>query len=86
MLSDLSVSASSARRQRRLRPKLDVCLRRRVRSGEIKRRPGPKSNAGGCEERLTYDLFTSTWLLTANQRVCARFTGRRQRSANTHPC
>lgn len=52
MLSDLSVSA---RHQRRLRPKLEVCFRRRVKSvlgshhsGEIKRRPEPKSNASGA--------------------------------------
>lgn len=52
MLSDLSVSA---RHQRRRRAKLEVCFRRRVKSvlgphhsGEIMRRPRPKSKAGGA--------------------------------------
>lgn len=51
MLSDLRVSE---RHQRRLRAKLEVCFRRCVKSvlgphhsGEIMRRPKPKSNATG---------------------------------------
>lgn len=67
MLSDLSVSA---RHQRRLRAKLQVCFRRRVKSvlgphhsGELMRRPRPKSNAGGAP-RSHSPLFTSGWLLT----------------------
>lgn len=53
MLSDLSVST---RHQRRLRAKLEVCFKRCVKSvlgphhsGEIMRRPQPKSNATGTE-------------------------------------
>lgn len=74
MLSDLSVSA---RHQRRLRAKLQVCFRRCVKSvlgphhsGEITRTKVKRQRRS--EERLTYDLFRSKWLLTTNRRARLR--------------
>lgn len=79
MLSDLSVSAHH---QRRRRPELQVCFRRRVTSvlGPHQRSnhaPPPHTHTKvkrrrRSEQRLTYDLFTSKRPLTTRERTCLR--------------